>query len=49
MLIHSPSLRVVAEEAPDAYKDVGAVVDAAEAAGSRARSRALEPMIVVKG
>ena len=33
ILIRSPSLRGVAEEAPGAYKDVAAVVDAAERAG----------------
>ncbi len=47
--IRSPSLRGVAEEAPDAYKDVGAVVDAAQAAGLARRVARLEPMIVVKG
>ncbi|HTV31765.1 MAG TPA: RtcB family protein [Methylocella sp.] len=33
ILIKSHSTRGVAEEAPDAYKDVGAVVIAAEQAG----------------
>ena len=33
ILIRSPSMRGVAEEAPGAYKDVGAVVLAAEHAG----------------
>ena len=33
VLIRSPSSRGVAEEAPGAYKDVPAVVDAAEQAG----------------
>ena len=36
ILIRSPSLRGVAEEAPGAYKDVDAVVDAAERQVSRA-------------
>jgi tRNA-splicing ligase RtcB len=49
ILIRSPSLRGVAEEAPGAYKDVGAVVDAAEAAGLARKVARLEPMIVVKG
>ena len=40
VLIRSPSSRGVAEEAPGAYKDVGAVVEAAEAAGLAAASRA---------
>jgi tRNA-splicing ligase RtcB len=49
VLIRSPSLRGVAEEAPDAYKDVGAVVDAAQAAGLARKVVRLEPAIVVKG
>lgn len=49
ILIRSPSLRGVAEEAPEAYKDVGAVVDAAQAAGLARKVARLEPMIVVKG
>jgi hypothetical protein len=49
ILIRSPSLRGVAEEAPEAYKDVGAVVDAAQAAGLARKVVRFEPMIVVKG
>lgn len=49
ILIRSPSLRGVAEEAPEAYKDVGEVVAAAEAAGLARKVARLEPMIVVKG
>ncbi|HSN29556.1 MAG TPA: RtcB family protein [Kofleriaceae bacterium] len=49
ILIRSPSLRGVAEEAPEAYKDVGAVVDAAQSAGLARKVARLEPMIVVKG
>jgi tRNA-splicing ligase RtcB len=49
ILIRSPSLRGIAEEAPQAYKDVGAVVDAAQAAGLARKVVRLEPMIVVKG
>jgi len=49
ILIRSPSMRGVAEEAPGAYKDVSAVVDAAEAAGLARKVARLEPMIVVKG
>src|SRR5512139_856012 len=49
ILIRSPSLRGVAEEAPGAYKDVTEVVDAAEAAGLARKVARLEPMIVVKG
>ena len=49
ILIRSPSMRGVAEEAPDAYKNVTAVVDAAEAAGLARKVARLEPMICVKG
>ena len=49
ILIRSPSMRGVAEEAPEAYKDVGAVVDAAQDAGLARKVARLEPMIVVKG
>ncbi len=49
ILIRSPSSRGVAEEAPGTYKDVTAVVDAADAAGLARTVARLEPMIVVKG
>jgi tRNA-splicing ligase RtcB (3'-phosphate/5'-hydroxy nucleic acid ligase) len=49
VLIRSPSLRGVAEEAPGAYKDVDAVVDAAARAGLARKVARLEPMICVKG
>jgi tRNA-splicing ligase RtcB len=49
ILIRSPSMRGVAEEAPDAYKDVSAVVDAADAAGLARKVARLEPLICVKG
>ncbi|MFO1314369.1 MAG: RtcB family protein [Burkholderiales bacterium] len=49
ILIRSPSLRGVAEEAPGAYKDVSAVVDAADRAGLARRVARLVPMICVKG
>jgi len=49
ILIRSPSLRGVAEEAPGAYKDVAAVVDAAEAAGLARKVVRLEPMVCIKG
>jgi tRNA-splicing ligase RtcB len=49
ILIRSPSLRGVAEEAPLAYKDVSAVVDAADAAGLARKVARLEPVICVKG
>jgi tRNA-splicing ligase RtcB len=49
ILIRSPSSRGVAEEAPGAYKDVRAVVDAAEAAGLARKVAQLQPMICIKG
>jgi tRNA-splicing ligase RtcB len=49
ILIRSPSPRGVAEEAPGAYKDVSAVVDAAEAAGLARKVARLEPIICIKG
>jgi len=49
ILIRSPSLRGVAEEAPGAYKDVSAVVDAAHAAGLARKVARLEPLICIKG
>jgi tRNA-splicing ligase RtcB len=49
ILIRSPSLRGVAEEAPGAYKDVRDVVDAAEKAGLSRKVAKLAPMICVKG
>jgi tRNA-splicing ligase RtcB (3'-phosphate/5'-hydroxy nucleic acid ligase) len=49
IIIKSPSMRGVAEEAPGAYKDVGAVVAAAEQAGLARRVARLRPLICVKG
>ncbi|WP_404359385.1 RtcB family protein [Methylotuvimicrobium sp. KM1] len=49
ILIRSPSLRGVAEEAPAAYKDVNAVVDAADKAGLAKKVARLEPVICIKG
>lgn len=49
ILIRSPSQRGVAEEAPGAYKDVSAVVDASEAAGLARKVARTEPLICVKG
>ena len=49
ILIRSPSSRGVAEEAPGAYKDVSAVVDAAERAGLARTVARLEPLICIKG
>ena len=49
ILVRSPSPRGIAEEAPEAYKDVCAVVDAAEAAGLARKVARLEPLICIKG
>ena len=48
-LIRSPSLRGVAEEAPGAYKDVDAVVEAADGAGLARKVARLEPLVCIKG
>jgi len=47
--IRSPSDRGVAEEAPGAYKEVAAVVAAAEDAGLARRVARLRPVICIKG
>jgi tRNA-splicing ligase RtcB len=49
ILIRSPSTRGVAEEAPGAYKDVDAVVAAAEHAKLARRVARLRPLICIKG
>jgi len=49
ILIKSPSMRGVAEEAPGAYKDVSVVVAAAEQAGLARRVARLRPVICIKG
>jgi tRNA-splicing ligase RtcB len=49
ILIRSPTLRGVAEEAPGAYKDVSAVVNAADKAGLARKVARLEPMACIKG
>jgi tRNA-splicing ligase RtcB len=49
ILIRSPSYRGVAEEAPGAYKDVSAVVDAADQAKLSRKVARLEPLVCVKG
>jgi tRNA-splicing ligase RtcB len=49
ILIRSPSKRGVAEEAPGAYKDVTAVVDAAEAAQLARKVAKMRPLICIKG
>ncbi len=49
ILVRSPSMRGIAEEAPDAYKDVDAVVEAAERAGLARRVARLTPLVCIKG
>jgi len=49
IIIRSPSSRGVAEEAPGAYKDVSAVVDAADRAGLARKVARLEPLVCIKG
>ncbi|HVC12386.1 MAG TPA: RtcB family protein [Burkholderiales bacterium] len=49
ILIKSPSMRGIAEEAPDAYKDVAAVVDAADFAGLAKKVARVEPLVCIKG
>jgi tRNA-splicing ligase RtcB len=49
IIVKSPSSRGVAEEAPGAYKDVDAVVDAADAAGLSRKVAKLVPLACVKG
>ena len=49
IVVMSASSRGVAEEAPEAYKDIGAVVDATDAAGLARKVARLEPLICIKG
>jgi tRNA-splicing ligase RtcB len=49
IIVRCPSSRGVAEEAPGAYKDVTAVVDAADRAGLSRKVARLEPLVCVKG
>jgi tRNA-splicing ligase RtcB len=49
ILVRSPSMRGVAEEAPGAYKDVAEVIGATEMAGLARRVARLRPIIVIKG
>jgi len=49
IIVRSPSSRGVAEEAPGAYKDTDAVIDAAQTAGLARKVATLRPMICVKG
>jgi len=49
IVVRSPSMRGIAEEAPGAYKDVSAVVDAAHAAGLARKVALVTPLVCVKG
>jgi len=49
IIVRSMSMRGIAEEAPNAYKDVTAVVDAAAGAGLVNKVARLEPLICIKG
>jgi tRNA-splicing ligase RtcB len=49
IVVRSPSLRGVAEEAPGAYKSVEQVVDVAERAGLARKVARLEPLVCIKG
>jgi tRNA-splicing ligase RtcB len=49
IVVRSLSRRGIAEEAPEAYKDVGAVVQAAHDAGISKKVARLVPLICVKG
>jgi tRNA-splicing ligase RtcB len=49
IVVRSPSMRGVAEEAPGAYKDVSLVIAATERAGLARKVARLSPLIVVKG
>jgi tRNA-splicing ligase RtcB len=49
VIVRSPSMRGIAEEAPGAYKDVTGVVEAAERAGLSRRVARLEPVVCIKG
>jgi tRNA-splicing ligase RtcB len=49
ILVRSPSLRGVAEEAPGAYKDVTEVVEATDRAGLASKVAKLLPIVTIKG
>lgn len=49
ILVRSPSMRGVAEEAPGSYKDVSAVVDTADQSGLAKKVARLEPLVCIKG
>lgn len=49
VLVRAGGMRSVAEEAPGAYKDVAAVVEAVHRAGLARKVARLEPLICIKG
>jgi len=49
VLVACASHRTLAEEIPEAYKDVGAVVDVVDRAGIARKVARLRPVAVVKG
>lgn len=49
ILVRSPALRGIAEEAPLAYKDVDRVCEIADKAGLASKVARLEPLICIKG
>ncbi len=49
IIIRSPSMRGVVEEAPGAYKDVSAVVNVAHHAGLSRKVARLKPVVCIKG
>ncbi len=49
IIVRSPSMRGIAEEAPDAYKDVDAVVNAADRAGLARKVARVIPLVCIKG
>jgi tRNA-splicing ligase RtcB len=49
ILIRSRSMKGIAEEAPGAYKDVTAVIEATDRAGLARKVARLEPLICIKG
>ncbi len=49
IVVRSPSMRGIAEEAPGAYKNVDAVVDVADRAGLARKVARVTPVVCVKG
>lgn len=49
IIVKSPSRRGIAEEAPEAYKNIDAVVEVTEKAGLARRVARLKPVICIKG